>query len=83
MFFFNKEFKEQLDRTNEGASFSKTIEINNKKLNVSIWDTMGTEKLRSTTKSLIKGSSIVIFVYDITKRETFLELNFWLNATNE
>ena len=52
-------------------------------MNVSIWDTMGTEKLRSTTKSLIKGSSIVIFVYDITKRETFLELNFWLNATNE
>ena len=81
--FFDKEFKEKLDRTNEGASFSKTIEIDNKKLNVSMWDTMGTEKFRSTTKSLIKGSNIIIFVYDITKRETFLELNFWLNAANE
>ena len=62
---------------------SKAIEIDNKKWNVSIWDTMGTERFRSTTKSLIKGSNIIIFVYDITKRDTFLELNYWFNATNE
>ena len=81
--FFDKEFKENLDRTVEAASFLKTIEIDNKKLNVSIWDTMGTERFRSMSKSLIKDSNIIIFVYDITRRETFLELNFWLNSTNE
>ena len=81
--FMDKEFKEKLDRTEKGTSFSKAIEIDNKKLNVSMWDTMGTERFRSITKSLIQGSNIIIFVYDITRRETFLELNFWLNATNE
>ena len=44
---------------------------------------MGQEQFRSTTKTLIKDSNIVIFVYDITKRESFLELNYWLNAATE
>ena len=81
--FFDKEFKENLERTEKGESFSKAIKINNTKLNISIWDTMGQEEFRSISKSLIKDSDIVIFVYDITRRETFLELNFWLNAVSE
>ena len=81
--FFDKEFKENLERTEKGESFSKAIKINNTKLNISIWDTMGQEEFRSISKSLIKDSNIVIFVYDITRRETFLELNFWLNAVSE
>jgi small GTP-binding protein len=57
--------------------------INNKKLIVSLWDTMGQEKYRSVSKSFIRGSNIVIFVYDITRRDTFLELNYWVNVVNE
>ena len=57
--------------------------INNKKLNVCLWDTMGQEKHRTVTKSFIKGSNIIIFVYDITRRETFLELNYWVNVVIE
>ena len=57
--------------------------INNKKLVVSLWDTMGQEKYRSVSKSFIRGSNIVIFVYDITRRDTFLELNYWVNVVNE
>ena len=56
------------------------LEINNNKLNLSLWDTMGQEKFRSVTKSFIKDSNIVIFVYDITRRDTFLELNFWVDT---
>lgn len=35
------------------------------------------------TKNLIKGSNIIIFVYDITRRETFLELNYWVNMAKK
>ena len=42
------------------------------------WDTYGPERYRSLTKSIIKGSDIVILIYDITSRETFLELDFWI-----
>ena len=61
----------------------KTLEINNKKLNISIWDTMGQEKYRSITRTFIKGSHIVILVYDITRRETFIDLNYWSNLAKE
>ena len=31
----------------------------------------------------MKGARIVIFVYDITRRETFEQLNFWISNTKE
>ena len=53
------------------------------KLNISLWDTAGQEQYRSVSRSFIKGSNIVFFVYDVTRRETFLELNYWISAVNE
>ena len=44
---------------------------------------MGQEQYRSTTKGLIKNSNIVIFVYDITKKISFLELKYWVGAAIE
>ena len=61
----------------------KNIIVNDIKFNISLWDTMGQEKHRAITKTFIKGSNIVIFVYDLTRRETFLELNYWVNTVNE
>ena len=61
----------------------KTLKIGEITLNIDLWDTIGQEKFRSITKSFIKGSNIIIFVYDITRRVTFLELNYWINAVNE
>ena len=72
----------ELSTTNPCQSLH-TIELKNKKLNIAFWDTMGQEKHRAITKTFIKGSNIVIFVYDITRRDTFLELNYWVNATRE
>ena len=61
----------------------KIIKINDKELKVGLWDTVGQEKFRSITKTFIRGSHIVIFVYDVTRIETFLELNYWFNSTLE
>ena len=61
----------------------KNIIVNDIKFNISLWDTMGQEKHRAITKTFIKGSNIIIFVYDLTRRETFLELNYWVNTVNE
>ena len=35
------------------------------------------------TKTFIKWAKIVIFVYDVTSRKTFDELNFWLKYVEE
>ena len=44
---------------------------------------MGQEQYSSTIKGLIKNSNIVIFVYDKTKRNSFLALNYWVGADLE
>ena len=45
-----------------------------------IWDTAGQEKYRSINKIFYKDASIVIMVYDITKRNTYEEIkNYWHN----
>ena len=53
------------------------LNVENRQYNLQIWDTIGQEKLRALSKLFFKNSKIVIFVYDITKRESFLGLNDW------
>ena len=50
------------------------ITFNNQKYALHLWDTPGQEKYISITKLFIKGSNIVIFVYDITQRISLKEL---------
>ena len=81
--FMDIEFNPEEKNTTDKNNYSKTIILNNKKLNLFLWDTMGQEQYRSTTRGLIKNSNIVIFVYDITKRYSFLELKYWVGAAIE
>ena len=76
-------FKENLESTTTNSFFSKTININNKEYILNLWDTIGQEKFRSLTKIFIKDSKIVLLVYDITRKETFNELNFWLKQVQD
>ena len=58
-----------------GASyFQKYLEIDGKYLQLDIWDTAGQEKYRSMGKMFYKDAYIVIFVYDITDKKSFLDL---------
>ena len=50
---------------------------------LNIWDTTGQEKLRQLTKIFYTNSKIVIFVYDITNKESFTDLNYWINDIKE
>ena len=78
--FLGNEYNPEEKSTLNPSQTYTELEINNNKFCLSLWDTMGLEKFRSVTKSFIKDSNIVIFVYDITRRETFLELNFWVDT---
>ena len=73
-------FKNEL-MTTSGASFvSKLININNKPIKFEIWDTAGQEKFRAVTRIFYQNAAVCVLVYDITKKESFLELkNFWVN----
>ena len=71
------EFNSDTISTTSCSFMQKKIIINKKEYKVNLWDTIGQEKYRSLTKIFVKDSQIVIFVYDITNRESFESLPYW------
>ena len=63
-----------------GLSYvSKKLSINNRNFRLDIWDTAGQERYRALTKVFFVDSQICIFVFDITKKNTFEDIqNFWV-----
>ena len=57
--------------------------INNKKYVLNIWDTAGQEKYNSLTQTFTKNAKIVILVYSIIDKKSFLDLDNWLKLVKE
>ncbi|EJD00362.1 ras-domain-containing protein [Fomitiporia mediterranea MF3/22] len=53
------------------------MEINGKKVKLSIWDTAGQERFRTITSSYYRGAQGIILVYDVANRESFAALPRW------
>jgi Ras-related protein Rab-18 len=67
-------FNRDILSTIGGEREYKSIVINGKKVRLVFWDTAGQEKFRSLSRIFLNKSNIVVFVYDITKRDTFEKL---------
>ena len=77
------EFNET-EKSSTTASYSKKqMNIDGDIYNLSLWDTIGQEKLRHLSKLFFKNSKIVIFVYDITQKATFEGLNTWYEEVKQ
>ena len=48
-----------------------------------LWDTAGQEKYRSVNKYMVRGSNIILIVYSKISRESFNEVDFWINFVKE
>lgn len=67
-----------------GVEFgSKIIKINDKNIKIQIWDTAGQETFRSITRTYYKGCAAVLLVYDVTNKESFKNLTYWLQEIKE
>mmetsp|Transcript_13303 Transcript_13303/g.26517 ORF Transcript_13303/g.26517 Transcript_13303/m.26517 type:complete len:204 (-) Transcript_13303:2385-2996(-) len=64
-----------------GVDFkAKIITVNGKKTKLTIWDTAGQERFRTLTSSYYRGAQGIIYVFDVTRRETFESLaDVWMN----
>jgi len=60
---------------------TKNIVYNGTKVTLQIWDTAGQERYRVITKSFIKGTDGIIFMYDITQKESFINVKKWIEET--
>ncbi|XP_074834833.1 ras-related protein Rab-18-B-like [Carettochelys insculpta] len=62
-----------------GVDFKvKKMVVDGNPVHLAIWDTAGQERFRTLTPSYYRGAQGVIFVYDVTRKETFNELITWL-----
>ena len=76
--FVNEKYTEQVGATIGASYFQKFITIDGKILKLDIWDTAGQEKYRAMGKMFYKDAYIVLFIYDITDKNSFNELkNVW------
>ena len=67
------------------ASFStKIVNINNKSIELNLWDTVGQERFRSFTNIFFINAKIVVLVYDVTNRRSFEEIKkYWYQKVKE
>ena len=81
--YCQNKFLENVHNTISASSMSKDIETSRGKFCLKIWDTAGQEKFRCLNKIFIKDSQIVVFVYDITRKKTLEEIDYWYNYVEE
>lgn len=62
---------------------AKNVLINERNIRVQIWDTAGQEAFRSITRSYYKNSTCAFIVYDITNKQSFLNVSSWLSECRE
>ena len=61
----------------------KTIKINDEEIKVMIFDTAGQERFRSLASNYIKKANGILLVYDISDKNTFLNIENWMTNIKE
>nr|XP_019043590.1 rab family protein [Kwoniella bestiolae CBS 10118]OCF22520.1 rab family protein [Kwoniella bestiolae CBS 10118] len=74
----HEQFKENSAHTIGVEFSSRTLRIGDRNIKLQLWDTAGQERFRSVTRSYYRGAAGAILVYDITSRQSFVNLSRWL-----
>lgn len=61
----------------------KKIKIREQDILLKIWDTAGQERYKTLTKQFYKNAEGIILVYDITERNSFLQIEEWVKTITE
>jgi small GTP-binding protein len=60
-----------------------TVKVGDLEVKLQLWDTGGSEKYRSMVPMYFQHAEAAIIVYDITSRESFNDVTFWLKELRE
>ncbi|KAM3138710.1 hypothetical protein pb186bvf_009274 [Paramecium bursaria] len=81
--FIDKRFRSKHDVT-IGVEFgARIIKLQNQNIKLSIWDTAGQESFRSITRSYYRSAAAAIIVYDISRRDSFVNVTKWLEEAKQ
>ena len=81
--YINNKFLETTKSTVGVELGTKIEEYNNTKIKIQIWDTAGQERYKSITKTYYKGAKGAFIVYDITKKDSFKNIDKWIKDLKE
>ncbi|XP_063722872.1 ras-related protein Rab-11A-like isoform X1 [Symsagittifera roscoffensis] len=71
-------------RSTIGVEFAtKSVTVDNKIIKAQIWDTAGQERYRVISSAYYRNSVGAVLVYDITKQESFQQLEKWKKEIND
>ena len=76
--FISGAFDSNVSSTNGASYASKNVQYDKlgKNLLLDVWDTAGQEKYRALTKFFYKDAKVAILVYDITRYDTFKNIQY-------
>ncbi|XP_051113362.1 ras-related protein Rab2BV-like isoform X2 [Andrographis paniculata] len=67
-----------------GVEFAtRTLEVEEKTVKAQIWDTAGQERYRAITSAYYRGAVGALLVYDISKRQSFDNIQRWLRELRD
>lgn len=67
-----------------GVDFKiKMLNISNKLIKFQIWDTAGQERFKAITTAYYRGVNGILLVYDVSNRETFNNIDIWIDDINK
>lgn len=77
--YFRDSFSLESKATVGVEFFAKLLDYKDKKIKAQIWDTAGQERYRSITNSYYQGSKGVLIIFDLSKLDSFNNVNRWVN----
>jgi small GTP-binding protein len=77
--YTNNNFSENEEVTLGATFWNKKLEINDVKIDIHFWDTAGQERYKSLVPMYIRNTDIIILVYNVNDKSTFLKLNDWIS----
>ncbi|ELR47996.1 EF-hand calcium-binding domain-containing protein 4B [Bos mutus] len=61
----------------------KTVRVDDSRVAVQLWDTAGQERYRCITQQFFRKADGVVVMYDLTARQSFLDVRQWLSSVEE
>jgi Ras-related protein Rab-11A len=81
--FTQNEFHQESKATVGVELQSKVYNIDGKIIKMQLWDTAGQERYKSITAAYFKGAKGAMIVYDITKQDSFNNVDKWYQQVKE
>ena len=81
--FYQDKFEPDYQATIGLDFHSKNVSINGTNVRLLLYDTAGQEKFKSLIPMYIRDANIIIVVYDITSKDSFVHTDHWVNETKD